>query len=609
LHARLIDTLTAKGAKAIIFDILFTGPSPDGDPKKDAQLAAAITRSQRVILAGNMNQDETLPGAKAEWQEVPYQPFAAGAVGWGNANLISDPDYGVRAFFPNVYAPSRKGIIYWLPWVAAQFVGAPVEKLDPMPAMERWLNYCGPRGSVPSASLYQVLLPDGVGPNFCKGKAVFVGAKSSAGFAGSSKDEFAGPYTRWDREFYPGVEIHATAFLNMVHGDWLSRPPFAVELAAVILWAAVVGFGLAGLRPWVATAATLICAILIAVAAHLLVWHGHIWFSWITLELQLGLALFASVVYNTFRLYVERQVLQRDLEARLSKAVVKRLLKDPSLRQPGGQNKEISIMFTDMANFSKISHTENSDHILKFLNRYYSEALECVHREDGTVIDLMGDGIFAIWNAPIDQSDHRERACRAAMALHGKLVEFAGREHTVVMRTRIGLHSGVACVGNIGSAKRFNYTAIGSNINLTSRLESLNKHLHTNILTTAGIEEAVRSQRIIRYIGALKLKGIGFAVKIYELLPPPEIEERSRAWRAKFAEALRSFFERRWDAAERAFQDTIALRKTAEGSPANSDDSGELGDGPSRFYLGHIREFRVTPPPDDWIGEVEVKEK
>lgn len=622
LHARLVDRLTADGAKAIVFDILFTDPSASAEA--DAQLARAIKQSGRVILCGNLNLlgdtssksfpiYDLTPAHESEpyREEYPYPPFRSGTVAWGNANLKTDPDYGIRGFYPGFDDRSGTDSIPWMPAAVAEFVGAPKDAVRSDPSESRWLNYYGPPGTIPSVSYFLAVLPGGVPPGFFKDKIVFVGAQLSADFSGKGKDEFRTPYSywiKWTKGFAPGVEIHATATLNLLHGDWLNRLPFILELCVVLLVALAAGYGLIRFQPLTALLATLLAILLIIVSAHYLAWHHHLWFAWLILVCELWVALLCSIVYNSLRLYVEKKLLEQSLAVHLSPALVKRVLSDPGLRRRGGTKQEVSMLFTDIENFSRISETMHPDDLVNLLNHYFEAALKCVHELDGTVMDLVGDAIFVIWNAPVDQPDHQERACRAALMLQQRLVEFDATQRGVPLRTRVGLHTGVVCVGNVGSEQRFDYAAIGENTNLASRLEGLNKHLGTSVLATREIQRVVEDKLTSRLIGHIQVKGFARAIEIHELLGPREMAEPSRPWRDKFAEALAHFRRREFDAAGTAFRETIRLRRQIEGPPA--DGGGRpVDDGPSLFYLNRIAELRVHPPPDVWIGEVIMTEK
>src|ERR1035441_9721893 len=138
LHAKLIEHLTAQGAKAIVFDILFTEPSTD--PSADQHFEQAIKQSGRVILGSNYQVRETTPGLVGHWEELPYEPFLNTAIAWGNVNVFQDPDYGVRSFFPTLEDVSGFATIPWLPTVAAKVAGAPDSFTRSDRSESRWLN-------------------------------------------------------------------------------------------------------------------------------------------------------------------------------------------------------------------------------------------------------------------------------------------------------------------------------------------------------------------------------------------------------------------------------------------------------------------------------------
>ena len=253
------------------------------------------------------------------------------------------------------------------------------------------------------------------------------------------------------------------------------------------------------------------------------------------------------------------------------------------------------MMFTDIENFSRISEAMFPDDLVNLLNHYFETALQCIHETDGTVMDLVGDAIFAIWNAPVEQRDHRDRAFETALKLQARLAEFNSAQQGFPLRTRVGLHAGIVCVGNIGSEQRFDYAAVGENTNLASRLEGLNKHFGTRVLATRDIQNVSEGKMTCRLVGNIRVKGFARAVEIHELVGPRELAEATRPWREKFAEALALFRRREFDAAGKAFQETIQLRQD--------------GDGPRSFTSTRSRNCASHPPPPEWIGEVVMKEK
>ena len=216
--------------------------------------------------------------------------------------------------------------------------------------------------------------------------------------------------------------------------------------------------------------------------------------SLVFIVLQIPATFVWSLAYNAVRLHLEKRLLHESLIMHLSEARVAQILADPSLIKPGAVRQDITIMFTDIANFSKMSSRMEPDDLFKLLNEYYESALSVVKQNDGTVIKLIGDSIFAIWGAPFIQPDQQYRACKAALELQASIIKLESQQRSVPLRTRIGIHTGSAYVGNVGSQKRADYTAIGENINLASRLESLNKHLGTDILVTRDLQKIIESK-------------------------------------------------------------------------------------------------------------------
>ena len=152
LHAKLVEQLTAQGAKAIVFDILFTDPS--ASQSADDAFARAIKKSGRVILAGNYQNRETVPGAMGRWEELPYEPFRTVAAGWGNVNLPVDPDYGIRRFFPTIYNISGQKTVLWMPVAAAKLAGASDQMLRPDAIESRLAEFLRSAGNVARNQLF-----------------------------------------------------------------------------------------------------------------------------------------------------------------------------------------------------------------------------------------------------------------------------------------------------------------------------------------------------------------------------------------------------------------------------------------------------------------------
>ena len=264
LHARLLDRLKEDQAKIVVLDILFDEPSTNA--LADDAFAKAIRRHGLVVLGGEHVQSEHL--GTPIFTTIPPMKLFREAATWGIVQLQVDPDYAIRQHFNGAMESGE--FVPGLAWKTAEMAGAGAAKLSPNAMRERWLNYYGPPGTLRNVSYRQALRGDGVPPGFFRGKIVFVGALQSTDFTGKGKDEFRSPYSWWTRRFSPGVEVHATVFLNLLRQDWLTRVPAVGELIIFMIAGGVIGFGLPRLRVWLSLLGAAISLALLAVLAWLL---------------------------------------------------------------------------------------------------------------------------------------------------------------------------------------------------------------------------------------------------------------------------------------------------------------------------------------------------
>jgi adenylate cyclase len=593
LHAQLLDILTAEHVRGVVFDIVFSGPG--ANPKADEELARAIKKNGRVILAADFRSGGygTSMAESEKKFDPPYDPFYDAADGrCGSDFVYPDGDQEVRRHLPS--DPGNDAIASE-GWAAASMLDAAATGNVSNKFVPFYINYYGPSGTLPNASFSKVLAGGEIATNFFTDKVVFVGARLFTKYSGERKDEYPTPFSYFhpDTPFTGGVEIQATAFLNILRNERLIRLPVAVELPLIVLCGVLAGFGLTLLRPMASSIAALALAFGAAVINYFMFAHFHRWFAWEIIVLaQLPIAWIFSVAVNSVQLYVEKQKVEQSLSLYLSPKLVKKFAKNPKLLKPGAEKQLLTILFSDIASFTNISEGMDSDDLARLMNDYFQMAVHhCIHATDGTVVKYIGDAIFAFWNAPDLQSDHSYRACEAALRFRDQPAQFMnGRE----LITRIGLHTGVANVGNFGSSTRVDYTALGENINLASRMEGLNKYLGTRVLITADTQRVAGPKIITRYLGLFRLKGFEKAVGVHELTGRVEQEAESRELRERFARALAALAAKDFAAAEAAFHRVLEI------SPK---------DGPSRFYLEQIEELRAAPLPADWKGEITLKDK
>jgi len=597
LHARLLDRLREDPTRAVVFDIVFSDPADTcltNNTLPDEVFARAIQANGRVILAADVvpaGYGETLVKGNRIYPPIPELIDATAMI--ASAETHPEKDLLIRRHLPQ---SKKEDQIPGLSWAAAEMVGASVTAKPDARFAPRWLNDYGAPTTITNVSYHRALSTNDVPLGTFRDKVVFVGARIFTKFAGQRKDEYPHPYAALSPyKFMPGVEIQATQFLNLVRGDWLGRLSERAEFFTTMLLCVVLGYGFVQLRPTVVTAVAVVAGAGVAVAGYYSFKELRVWFPWVIIEVIILTAWLWSVAYNSLTLLFQKRLLEQSLSMYLSPKLVKKFAGQPELLKPGAEKQMLTILFSDIEGFTTISEGMDSDDLATLMNRYFENAVsKCIHLTDGTVVKYIGDAIFAFWNAPEHQLDHAARACEAALLLSKQVVTFSKNETTWCLRTRIGLHAGVANVGNFGSHTRVDYTALGESINLASRMEGLNKYMGTGVLITRDTEALVRDRFVTRYLGELRLKGFEKAVGVYELVAGVGQPDGSAEAREAFAAALKLFREKRFDEAETAFHRVLALKPN---------------DGPAKFYLARLDEFRTHTPPADWAGEIELKEK
>lgn len=604
LHAQLLDRLTQEGAKAVVFDVLFVEP---GDQQADDQLAAAMRRNGKVVLGAELLVGGALT-PQENWQVQdamkvlpPADIFRDAAAGVGLVMLETDGERSVRKHFHGTKAGKenqdlRQMRLPSLSWAAAEIAAdGPLDD----PEAERWVHYYGPPGaSFPYAvSYYQAILTNHLPKGYFHDKYVFIGAKQGTSYSGTGLDEFKSPYVGQGgltRLYYPGVEVHATIFTNLIQRDWLRRFDPMSELILASAFGLLFGYLVTAFRPIWSILALVLSALAIGAFSLIIMLETHTWFAWEILCLQAATGAVWSFGFNSLQLFVQKKLLEQTLALHLSPSRVGQLLTRPEILKPGAEKQELTIVFTDIENFTTLAEHLDSDELAHMMNSYFDTAVsKCIHPADGTVLKYIGDAIFAIWNAPLPQTDHRAMACKAALLLQNEKLEFASGGKTFHLATRVGIHTGVANVGNFGSSTRIDYSAIGENVNLASRIEGLNKHLRTQILITEETNRALPEEIIRRRVGRFRLKGFEKAVTVYELLalnsstPAPPWLEASRLGLERFENSQ--------------FEEAAALFEKAIKSRGD--------DGVARFYLEQIQRFRTEHPPLGWHGEILMTEK
>ncbi|MEE8304348.1 MAG: adenylate/guanylate cyclase domain-containing protein [Candidatus Tectomicrobia bacterium] len=352
-----------------------------------------------------------------------------------------------------------------------------------------------------------------------------------------------------------GAMIHATLIDNLLANDTLRDTPTPVVVLCLLLFSMCTAVVVTlGNRTWHTLLAFMFFFPLPVGVAFLAYAQGY-WFPLVTPLLAVTLALATGLIINYATEGRQRAYIRHAFEHYLSPTVIQQLLDDPARLQAGGERRELSIMFTDLEGFSSISERMTPQDLTALLNDYLSDMTSIILDEGGTLDKYEGDAIIAFWNAPIDQPDHAVRACRAALRCQRKLAE---RRQALYAQTgaklfmRIGLNSGEVVVGNMGSNKRFDYTIIGDNANLTARLEGANKVFGTYFMVSECTWLQAKHAFIGRELATLRVVGRRNPVTVYEILGLTG--EARPDYLDQYEQALRLFKERHLQQAMALFQ-------------------------------------------------------
>jgi adenylate cyclase len=346
------------------------------------------------------------------------------------------------------------------------------------------------------------------------------------------------------------------------------------------------------LRPWLALLCALLGAATLMAFACNLVWNDRVWLNWLVpVGIQIPLGLAWSVGSQYLLEARRRKQLRRAFGYYLSPQMADQISNSDFDLSPGGKLVEVTVIFTDLENFTTLSENLDPGEVSKILTDYFSQTTRCILDNHGTIIKYIGDAVFAAWGAPLEEPAHAVRAAETACRLRG-LTEMEVRG--IKLRTRIGIHGGRVLAGNLGSAYRFDYTMIGDAVNVASRLESLNKYLQTQVLISDAVRLQLGDRFITRELGRFRLAGRSHTIDVHELYCPRGDGAGEWSWIQVFEEGLKKL----------QAGDLTAARTKMEQTAERRGGS----DGPAQFYLEKIARLE-SDGVKGWDGIVELSEK
>ena len=619
----ILDFCRRQGAKAVFFDVLFTEPSHFG-VSDDRSFAEAIKAGPPFVGSVFLSDADGaggkwpafLPGPKftidglGPWLEktgagaggpskgvFPIQEVAANSRVLADTRLNPDPDNVYRrvkllSLFDGRILPSPA-----LGAFLASAADAPL-KIVPgaliagdhrVPIDEKGralLNFRGPSGTHRAYSAAAVIqselrIRDGGRP-VIEGEDLFRDCYVFFGFSAPGLFDLRPTPVSG---IYPGVEIYATSLDNLLSDDFMRTVPKAPLLALTLLLTLFTGIGTARVSGIGKTLLVYGFFLLLPGLSAAAAYRAGFWLPLVVQEVGVAVTLLsAGLIYYTTE-GRQKLFIKNAFKQYLSPAVIEELIRHPERLKLGGERRELSIFFSDLEGFTGISEGLEPEELTALLNDYLSAMTGIIHEEGGTVDKYEGDAIIAFWNAHLPQPDHAGRCVRAALRCQETLAgmrpafrERIGKD----LRMRIGINSGPAVVGNMGSHTRFDYTMLGDAVNLASRLEGINKEFGTYTVISQATLELLAGAFPVRELSRVSVVGRREPVTIHEPMFAAEYASRSEELRI-FARGLEEFYQGRFDKAEIIF------------AGLGDRDRAALA------YAGKCRSL-IERPPERWTG-------
>ncbi|MBI4640472.1 MAG: adenylate/guanylate cyclase domain-containing protein, partial [Candidatus Tectomicrobia bacterium] len=534
---------------------------------------------------------------------LPIEEIGQSAKILAHVNLAFDTDGTPRYEFPVVeyqeeYYPSfalqvaREYLGFKLEEVKVQFgegiqlgnIFIPTDE-----SMRMLVNYYGPPGTFPTYSLADVLqgrLPDST----FRDKIVLIG-----GAAVGLGDTFVTPFST----ALPGVERHANIIESILREDFLVRRDstglidlFFIALPGLLLgllssklpsfWGNLFALGLAGFY----------------LVVNLLTFtHEGLWVNLLFPFLAIMLNQSAITLFKFLTEEKQKRMIRRAFQYYLHPSVVDQVSSNPQLLKLGGEEKELTVLFSDIRSFSTISERLTPEELVHLLNEYLTAMTRIVLNDNGLLDKYIGDAIMAVYGAPLPTTDHAYQACHTALDMMAALKELQkswGERGLPLINIGIGINTAMMVVGNMGSDLRFDYTVMGDGVNLASRLEGVNKEYKTNIIIGESTWVEVKDRIATRELDVIQVKGKEKPTRIFEVVGFHPLSHDQTVKVTLFEEGIHAYRVQQWEKAIRLFQQTL------EKAP---------GDFPGQLYIHRCQEFMADPPPRDWDGVYIMKTK
>jgi adenylate cyclase len=637
-YARLIRNLNRLGADVIGIDLVFDIPAYQ-HPEHDRELFETIRDAGNTVLAGVIRGVERRGDAAAVvvQEEDSYgNIFFPADSSLGFVQMRKDPDGVIRRYPVAMLTHGRGRLLpsfgfavmnrfdgrnpLQTPGIDGRFFNIGDRRI-PRVAEAAYINYYGPSGTFTQFDLIDIIddetfrtldeLRYGVDLDVFydfeewdpfRGRVVLVGPLFP-----ESQDLHPTPVHppgRSDFNEMYGVEIHANMIQTMIDANYLYTLPPAGSALFVILTALFIFITTSVIKSIRGTNQTILeaVAILWGILGILLIFYIGDWYfihrNLITPvtgpAAAVILAYFGSAIHQYLTERRQKEIVKSIFSHYVTPAIVNELLSDPDKLRLGGEKRELTVLFSDIAGFTSISEGMTPENLVELLNEYLDAMTDVIIRNKGTLDKYEGDAIMAFWGAPIPLNDHALHASLSAIQMQRRLRDLrenfrVGGKKRLDMHMRVGINTGDMIVGNMGGKERFDYTVIGDSVNLGARLETANKMYGTSIIVSENTYRHVKDLAIVRELDTIVVKGKTQITKIYELVGMQDdgIPADVRTKCDMYSKGMVLYRERRWQKAAEHFSELVSIYPY---------------DKPSKIYLERSKMYLENPPPADWNG-------
>lgn len=451
------------------------------------------------------------------------------------------------------------------------------------------VNFRGGPKTFPHYSASDVV--DGAVPREAiEGKIIIIGA-TAIGIYDMRVTPFSG--------VFPGVEILANTIDTIISGDFIYKPEwfYVFELLSIIIPGVLLSIVIPRVSALFTALFTLVMITAYIYASHYVFVHLKLWLTDIYPVFTIIFVASSTTLFQFVSEQRKKKEIREAFSRYVDRSVVNEIVKNPGLLNLGGEEKVLTVLFSDVRGFTNITEKLTPQTLVKLMNDYLTPMTEVILKNGGTVDKYMGDAIMAFWGAPLPQEDHAIRACKAALEMERTLIETQKtweKPGIPKLVSGIGLSTGRAVVGNMGSSTRFDYTVMGDVVNLGSRLEGLTKEYGVRIIVPKPTYEEVKDFFVFRELDLVKVKGKDIPIAIYELMGEKKAAAELKELIDFFETGLKAYRAKAWVMAEEYFGHVLELKPD---------------DGPSKAFIKRIEVLRASTLPDEWDGVFVMKTK